>query len=332
MTERVRKRLVGLLEGNDGYTAVPLQGSGTFAVEGMIATVVPPAGGLLVLENGAYGRRVAEICRRLGRRHRVLSWPEDELPPLGEIAAALANDASLTHVAAIHVETTSGIANPIREIAEVVERSGRPLLIDAMSAFGALPVNADAMPFVALAASANKCLEGVPGVGFVIVREEILARCQGNAPSLSLDVYDQWRGFETSGQWRFTPPTHVVAALDAALDGLDQEGGVAARGARYARNCAVLRESIAAIGFLAYLPDHLQAPIIVTFRMPDAPGFNFSHFYNGLYRRGFAIYPGKITAAESFRIGCIGAVTEADMRGVAAAAADTLEEMGVSLQ
>jgi 2-aminoethylphosphonate-pyruvate transaminase len=165
----------------------------------------------------------------------------------------------------------------------------------------------------------------------VLCREAALAETAGRAPSVSLDLYAQWRAMEKDGQWRFTPPTHVVAALQQALDEHSAEGGVEGRRRRYEQNCRVLVDGMRQMGFLPLLPEALQAPIIVTFHMPKAPGFNFGRFYEGLKRKGYVIYPGKLTAIESFRIGCIGDLDAADMRGVLAAVEKTLDEMGVAL-
>ena len=330
LTARVRARLVDLAGGAGTHVCVPLQGSGTFAVEAALGTLVPRGGKVLVLVNGAYGRRMAKILGIIGRACVTIENREDEPNDLARLDACLAGDPTVTHVAAVHCETTSGLLNPIEEIAETVARHGRSLLIDAMSAFGAIALDAREVPFDAVMASSNKCFEGVPGMGFVIVRESVLAGAEGNAHALSLDLYDQWRGLEANGQWRFTPPTHVIAAFDRALDEHAAEGGVSGRHARYSRNCRVLVEGMREIGFETLLPDALQAPIIVTFRTPADPKFDFGTFYDGLGERGFVIYPGKLTVADSFRIGCIGQVGEAEMKAALAAVRATLADMGVT--
>ena len=330
MNARVRRRLTALIHGEASHVCVPLQGSGTFIVEAMIGTLVPPAGKLLVLVNGAYGRRMVRICEYYRRACSVQETPEDRPVDPAALDAALAGDPDLTHVVVVHCETTSGVLNPLEEIAAVTARRQRRLLVDAMSAFGALPLDARRVAFDAVAASANKCLEGVPGVGFAIVRREALEEARGQAPSLSLDLHDQWSAMEKTGQWRFTPPTHVIAALDRALDQHAAEGGVAGREASYRRNCALLVEGIRALGFVTLLPDRLQAPIIVTVRMPADPKFDFETFYERLGRRGYVIYPGKLTVADSFRIGCIGALGEAEMRGVLGAIREVMGELGVA--
>ena len=326
---RVREKLVAIAGGGDDLVCVPMQGSGTFSVEAAIGTLLPGSGKALILVNGAYGTRMARICDYYGRAYEVLEWPENVPNDAVLVDAKLAADSSLTHVFGVHCETTSGILNPVEEIAEVVARRGRHFVIDAMSAFGAIELNARETPFAAVVASSNKCFEGVPGMGFMIVRREILSACKGNAPSLSLDFYDQWQAMEANAQWRFTPPVHCIVAFDQALREHEEEGGVAGRGRRYRRNCQVLVEGMRALGFTTLLPDALQAPIIVTFHMPADPAFHFSLFYRKLNERGYIIYPGKLTVADSFRIGCIGRLGEEQMQGALRAIEATLDEMGV---
>ncbi|HOT82839.1 MAG TPA: 2-aminoethylphosphonate--pyruvate transaminase [Candidatus Defluviicoccus seviourii] len=330
LNRRIRERLLALVQAGDSHVCVPVQGSGTFAVEATIGTLVPGDGRLLVLVNGAYGRRMVRIAEVIGLAVTSLSWPEDEAVDAQALDQALAADPAISHVAVVHCETTSGILNPLQDVADVCARHRRSLLIDAMSSFGALPIDARQTPFAAVMASANKCLEGVPGVGFALIRREALEAAKNNAPSLSLDLYDQWQGLEANGQWRFTPPTHVLAAFDQALDEHAAEGGVAGRGARYRRNHQILVEGMSALGFAMLVPPLLQAPIIVTFLMPADPRFVFAEFYDRLREKGFAIYPGKLTVAASFRIGCIGRIGEAEIRAALAAIGETMREMGVA--
>ena len=329
LSEGVRRRLLAIVDGDHSHVCVPLQGSGTFVVEAMIGTFVPADGELLILVNGAYGRRMADICDRMGRRRRVLEFGEDTPVDPAALDAALTDAPEITHVAVVHCETTTGIRNPLEAVADVVASHCRGLLVDAMSAFGALPVDARRVPFDALVASSNKCLEGVPGVGFCLARRQALEAAAGNSPSVCLDLHDQWRGFERNRQWRFTPPTHCLLAFDRALDAFEAEGGVAGRGARYRENCSLLVEGMEALGFETYLPAEIQAPIIVTFRTPEDPRFDFEAFYGQLKARGFVIYPGKLTGADTFRMGCIGSLGRAEMEGALAAVRDVLRELGV---
>lgn len=331
MNRAVRDRLVELAGGRGSHVAVPIQGSGTFAVEAMLGTFVPRDGRVLVLANGAYGQRMVSICRAIGRDVVVYETAEDEPPQPAEVRRRLSEDRAITHVAMCHCETTAGILNPVAAVADIVAAADRRLLVDSMSGFGALPVDASRMPFDGLASSANKCLQGVPGLAFVLCREAALAETAGRAPSVSLDLYAQWRAMEKDGQWRFTPPTHVLAALQQALEEHAAEGGVDGRRRRYEQNCQLLVDGMRRMGFQPLLPAPLQAPIIVTFLMPKARGFEFRRFYDGLKQKGYVIYPGKLTAVDSFRIGCIGDLDAGDMQGVLTAVEKTLSEMGVAL-
>jgi 2-aminoethylphosphonate-pyruvate transaminase len=307
-----------------------MQGSGTFAVEAMLTTFVPPAGKVLLLINGAYGQRAKKILEIARRGVVVHETPEDTLPDLGKVDAMLKADAAITHVFAVHCETTSGILNPIADIAKLAERHGKRFLLDSMSAFGALPIDMKAMTVDAVAASSNKCIEGVPGLGFVIAREAALKETKGNATTLVLDLHDQWQNFVKTGQYRFTPPIHVIVSFHQALEEFLAEGGQPGRGKRYTENGRILAEGMQALGFAPLLPASEQAPIIYTFHMPKDPKFVFQTFYDSLKARGYVIYPGKLTVADSFRIGCIGRINGAHMRAFLANVQEVLAEMGVT--
>lgn len=330
MTKSLRDQIVALAGDRKGeFTCVPMQGSGSFCVEAMLGTLVPRDGKVLVLANGAYGLRAAETMRYLGRAHTLID-KGDYLPPRGEeVAAALDADPAISHVIAIHCETSSGILNPVAEISQAVYSRGRKLLIDSMSAFGALPLDVNEIRYEAMVSSANKCIEGVPGFGFVVARRSELENAKGNSHSLALDLHAQWAYMEKTGQWRYTPPTHVVAAFLEALRLHAEEGGVAGRGARYARNRDVMVAGMRDLGFETLLKDRWLSPIIVTFFCPADPKFVFAEFYERMKAKGFIIYPGKLTVVDSFRIGCIGRMDEHVMRRVVAAAGAALAEMGV---
>ena len=330
INKAVLQRLPEIAKGAQDYVTVPVQGSGTFAVEAMLTSFVPAKGRVLLLINGAYGhraKRILEIARRGTLMHET---PEDTLPDLEEVERLLKRTPSITHVFAVHCETTSGILNPVDEIGALAEKYGKSFLLNSMSAFGALPLDVRRAHVDAVAASSNKCIEGVPGLGFVICRKEALIATKGQATTLVLDLYDQWTNLEKTGQYRFTPPIHVIVAFHQALREFADEGGVEGRGRRYRENCRILVSGMRELGFRTLLPDHLQAPIIVTFHMPTHPRFVFQRFYDGLKDRGFVIYPGKLTVADSFRIGCIGRIGEKEMRGALAAVREVLDEMGVS--
>jgi len=329
LNRRVRSRLLSLVNANESHVCVPLQGSGTFCIEATLATLLANDDKLLVLVNGAYGRRMVAMCRVMGRAVETLEWREDEPVDPAALKERLASDPSISHVALVHCETTSGVLNPLVDVASLVAESGRSLIVDAMSSFGALSIDARHVVFDAVVASSNKCLEGVPGMGFALIRREVLTSCEGNAHSLSLDLFEQWRGFERNDQWRFTPPTHVIAALAQALDEHESEGGVVGRGERYARNHRVLVDGMESMGFECLVARQNQAPIIVTFLTPANANFHFDEFYDSLAAKGFLIYPGKLTVADSFRVGCIGRLGETEMVAALQAIRATLDEMGV---
>ncbi len=329
VTAEIRRRLVAMTGGGDAYDCVPLQGSGTYAVEAMLSSFLPPDGKTLVLMNGAYGQRAARTLDYLGRAYLPLD-KGDYLPPMPEeVDELLAAHPDVTDVFLVHCETSSGILNPLEAVSDVVRRHGRRLIVDAMSAFGAVPLSVEAVPYEAMVSSANKCSEGVPGFGFVIAKTAALAAAEGRSHSLSLDVHDQWSYMLRTGQWRFTPPTHTVVAFREALLQHEEEGGVAGRLARYSANKQVLVDGMRAMGFRTLLDDEWLSPIIVTFFSPADPRFAFKRFYDEIKARGFIIYPGKLTEAESFRVGCIGQVDQAVMRDLLEAVRESLEAMGV---
>lgn len=330
MTRRLVTGLNDIVHGGESHACIPLQGSGTFAVEAALGTIVPKSAHVLVCINGEYGRRIATICDVIGRRRKILETAENEPTTAALVEEALLEDRTLTHVVLVHCETSTGILNPLDEIASVVARLQRRLIVDAMSSFGALNIDARQIRFDAIIAASGKCLEGVPGMGFVIVRKAALEQCRNNCHSLVLDLYDQWAVYERNGQWRFTPPTTVVAALVAALDQLETEGGVTARAARYRRNCAILIDGMERLGFVSFLPRPLQAPIITTWHAPADFNYRFDEFYERVRARGFTLYPGKLTQVETFRVGCIGAIDDRQISAAVRAIAETVEEMRIT--
>ncbi len=327
ITGRICGRLLEIVHASDTHECVPLQGSGTFAVEAAIGTLVPRDGHVLVPLNGAYCQRIARICRVLGRKLTTLEYAENAQVQPQDIERALLADRSITHVALVHCETSTGILNPLGEIALTVARHGRGLIVDAMSSFGALEIDARSMPFDAVIAASGKCLEGPPGMGFAVMRRDALERCEGQSHSLAMDLYDQWVYMKKTTQWRFTPPTHVVAAFDAAIEQYLEEGGLSARGARYARNCRTLIEGMARLGLKSFLPAAIQAPIIVTFHAPDSPNYRFKSFYDAVKERGYILYPGKLTSLETFRVGCMGQLGPRGIGGAVEAVEQVLADM-----
>ena len=331
MTQKMRNSLLQMLgNGNKSFDCVPMQGSGSFSVEAMLGSFVPKTGKVLVLSNGAYGQRAAKTLNYLKHECIVLD-KGDYLPPRGEeVSQILSNDLDITHVVAVHCETSSGILNPIEEISAATYKAGKKLLVDSMSAFGAIPVEPDKIKYEAIVSSANKCIEGVPGFGFILARKSALEAAKGNSHSLCLDLHDQWSHMNKTGQWRYTPPTHALAAFLVALEAHRKEGGVSGRGARYTKNRDTLVTGMRSIGFETLLSERWLSPIIVTFFCPKDPLFDFTQFYDLMKSQGFIIYPGKLTVVESFRIGCIGQMDDQTMLKVVDAANESLQKMGVT--
>ena len=331
LNQSIRDSLVKLIDGKNTYQCVPMQGSGTFAVESMISSLTTKDSNILILINGAYGQRMKKMCDYLNRNTIEYEVPEHETHNLNKLEEIIDQNKRLTHVFAVYCETTSGILNPINEIANLVKNKKLSLFIDAMSAFGALPLSSKNITFDAVAASSNKCLEGVPGVGFILVKNNVIENAKGNSHSLSLDLYDQWQAMEKNKQWRFTPPTHVLAAFSQAIKEHEKEGGVDGRYKRYKKNCQIICDGMKELGFEQLLPDELQAPIIITFKQPKDSNFNFQKFYNALSEKDFLIYPGKLTVAETFRIGCIGNLNENDMKEAVLAVKEVVDELGIKI-
>jgi len=324
----VRERLLTLagLSRADGWEVVLLQGSGTFGVEAVFQSCVPPDGKVAVLTNGAYGDRIVAMLGRARIAATVLRTSEDQPADPAALEACLASDPAITHVALVHCETTTGILNPLAAIGRVARRHGKVFVVDAMSSFAGLPIDFAAAEIDFLISSANKCVEGAPGFSFVFAKRALLLASEGWARSLSLDLLDQLRGFEKNGQFRYTPPTHVVLAFDQALRELTAEGGIAARAERYRRNHATLLAGLARLGLRPLLAPAVQSHIITAFLYPTAD-FDFATFYRQLSERGLIIYPGKLTAVDTFRIGNIGRLFPADMEQLVGAIERVLQQL-----
>lgn len=330
----IRERLLKLagVSREGGWEAVLLQGSGTFGVESVFQTCTPPNGKIAVLSNGAYGERMVLMLQHAKIDHVVLRTPENVPNDPAALDALLAGDPAITQVAVVHCETTTGILNDIAALGAVTRKHGRTYIVDAMSSFGSIPIDFEACAIDFLISSANKCVEGVPGFSFILCRRAKLLASAGWARNLSMNLLEQLKGFEKNGQFRYTPPTHSLLAFEQALNELDLEGGVAARGARYRRNHEVLLAGMTKLGFRSYLPSAVQSYIITSFIFPADPKFTFEAFYRLVANKGYILYPGKISQADTFRIGSIGRLFEADMRAVVYAIGEAIEEMGVKLE
>ena len=314
ITQKIRKTLLELAHvSEETYTAVLMQGSGTFGVESVLTSAVGKSGKLLIAANGAYGERMEDIAKHAGLSYKILNFHYNETPNAEVIAKELEQDPAITHVSMVHCETTSGILNDIAAVAKKVKEAGRVFIVDAMSSFGGVDIEVEKLGIDYIISSANKCIQGVPGFSFIICKRTELAKCEGQAVSLSLDLFDQWKGMEKDGKWRFTSPTHVVLAFAKALEELKEEGGICARNRRYADNNKLLIQKMKELGFRSYIDDAHQSPIITTFFYPETADFSFEEMYSYIKERGYAIYPGKLTDANVFRIGNIGEIYREDI-------------------
>ena len=331
MVKAVRQKLVELGNGGDEYTAVLMQGSGTFGIEATLSSVILRDGKLLILINGAYGQRMLKIADIHRIQSSALICSENTRLDASALASALSNDESITHVAVVHCETTTGIINPIDAYGEIIKRHNRVYIVDAMSSFGAYPIDLESCGIDYLISSSNKCIEGVPGFSFILAKKDGLEKTNGYARTLSLDLFAQWKGLEGDGQFRFTPPVHTILAFHQALLELENEGGVRARGARYCENYDLTLSAMQKMGFKTYLAPEDQGYIITSFYYPGHPNFNFQNFYARLSEKGFVIYPGKLSYADCFRIGHVGRLGVADVHALMSAIAETLKEMDITL-
>ncbi|KAB8287134.1 2-aminoethylphosphonate--pyruvate transaminase [Bifidobacterium avesanii] len=330
ITQKIRRQLLELAHCDaDGYTVVLMQGSGTFGVESVLTSAIGRDEKVLLCTNGAYGDRQADICRHAGIDFVQYAEPYDRIPDAAKVEEYLKADPSITHVSMIHSETTSGLLNDIEAVARVAKKYGKTFMVDAMSSFGGVDIPVADWGIDFLVSSANKCIQGVPGFSFIICNKAKLEASKGKARSLSLDLWDQWNTLEkANGKWRFTSPTHVVLAFSKALDEMFAEGGIPARSARYTLNNELLIARMKALGFRLFLRDH-QGPIITTFLYPEGTAFDFHDMYEFIKERGYAIYPGKLTNEETFRLGNIGEIYTDDIEKVTELLAMYMGERGL---
>lgn len=326
ITLEIRDQLLKLAHADKKiYTVVLMQGSGTFGVESVLSSAVDEKDKLLICANGAYGKRMADICEHNNINYVIYNEEYNMVPDAEEVAKILKEDPEITHVSMVHSETTSGILNDIASVAKVVKSAGKTFIVDAMSSFAGVDIDVQGLGIDFIVSSANKCIQGVPGFSFIICKRDALKKCEGRARSLSLDLYDQWKTMDKDGKWRFTSPTHVVLAFARALKELDMEGGIPARSKRYYDNNHLLIKKMGELGFKTYIDSEHQGPIITTFYYPDNCDFSFQEMYDYIKVRGYAIYPGKLTEAETFRIGNIGEIYEEDIIKVVGLIRDFLE-------
>ena len=328
LTAEMRERLVAIVNGRDRYVCVPLQGVGNTANEATLGTLVPRERRLLIVNNGFYGVRLTQIAGGIGVPFVTLDLPWTAPVTAAQVDAALTADPAISHVVVCHVDTGTGLLNPIEPLSEVTRERGVALIVDAIASFGGLPIDAEALDLEAIVVSPNKWLEGVPGIGLVVAKRAALEAAAGRSHSFCLDLHRQWRGLESDGRWRFTPPAQALAALVAALRQHAEEGQ-AARLERVRRNWRCLVGGLRALGFETYLCDEVAAPVIATFYEPADPNYDRERLFELMWQRGFVMFRGRLTKEPTFRIGCMGAIDETVMRQVVNAMEASLAAMGV---
>lgn len=327
ITLSIREKLLNLAHVSEPeYTVVLMQGSGTFGVESVLTSVIGEEDTLLIAANGAYGERMGDIARHAGIHYLMYEEDYNKIPSAEKIREILAEHPEITHVSMVHSETTSGILNDIASVAKVVKGAGKTFIVDAMSSFGGVDIPVGDLEIDFIISSANKCIQGVPGFSFIICNREKLMESKGKARSLSLDLYDQWETMNKDGKWRFTSPTHVVLAFAQALKEMEEEGGIVARAKRYEENNRLLIQKMAEMGIRPYIGSEQQGPIITTFLYPEHHNFSFQDMYQYIKDRGYAIYPGKVTDADTFRIGNIGEIYKEDIEKLCSIIKEFLEE------
>lgn len=326
ITQEIRQDLLELAHvSKDAYTAILMQGSGTFGVESVLTSVIGEKDKLLICANGAYGKRMADIAKHAKISYILYDEKYDHILDANKVETILKENPEITHVSMVHSETTSGILNDIESVSKVAKNKGCTVIVDAMSSFAGVDIPVSDWGIDFLISSANKCIQGVPGFSFIIANIEKLEASKGRARSLSLDLYDQWQTMKKDGKWRFTSPTHVVLAFAQALKELKQEGGIEARNQRYTKNNRLLIQKMKELGIESYIDEKYQGPIITTFYYPKDVNFSFEQMYQYIKERGYAIYPGKVTDADTFRIGNIGEIYEEDILKVSSLIRDFLE-------
>ena len=331
ITRGVRDYMLELCNGRDTHECVLLQGSATYGVEAGFLSLLPADARLLVLVNGFYGNRLREVAEAARVDTVTLELPNLPLPTRADLERALDADPKITHMVLCQAETGTGVLNPVEMFAEVARERGLGLMVDSVACFGGGEIDVAALDVDAVFVSPNKCLESVPGVAITIVKRSTLLASEGRCPSGVLDLHAQWKFMQETGNWRWTPPTHVMGALGVACERHRREGGSGPRLERYRRNWRVLVDGLRQRGFSTLLPDDVAVPIIATFHDPDDPAYSFAAFHAAMLRRGIEIFPGRLTAMGTFRIGVMGDLVEEDMVHVLGQMCDALEEIGVRL-
>jgi 2-aminoethylphosphonate-pyruvate transaminase len=332
VVSQIRKKLLDLAHADrPHYDSVIIQGSGTFGIESVISSAIPDNGMLLNIINGAYGKRISQIARIHAIAVVELIYNETMIPEMNDIEDLLNKYPQITHISVVHGETTTGLLNPLAPIGELAAKYKKSFIVDAMSTFGGYDINVKELNISFMISSSNKCIEGIPGFSFIIAKTSELTSCKSNKRTLSLDLFSQWEGLNSKGQFRFTPPVQVLLAFNRAIEELEIEGGIKARERRYSDNNTLLTIGMKNLGFRLFLSDDVRSHIITSFLYPEDPEFSFEKFYSKLNEKGFIIYPGKLGEIDCFRIGNIGRIYLDDIEKLTDAVEEVLHELKIKI-
>ncbi len=310
---QIRQDLLKVVNADDHYTSILFAASGTGALEACLTSIVAPQKKIAIINNGSYGARLLKIAERYQIEAVNFEYPFDQALPLAEIEKQIAADSSIDYVAMIHHETSSGLLNPLSEIGAMCQRLGRRFIVDAMSSYAGVPIDVTTDHIDYLISSSNKCLQGMPGLSFVIANKADLLASAGNARSFYFDLHAQYQSLETNGQLAFTPPVQVMYALRQALDELLTET-VAGRIARYRQNYDRLLTGLNKLGFRCLTPSERQSFILAIVQFPDnGVVYNFDELHDYLYEKGYTIYPQKLPITNTFRLSCLGDLHPVDI-------------------
>ena len=325
----IRKKLVRVIHGEDRYTAIPFTASGTGVVEACISSVLPEGKKIFIINNGAYGKRMIEIARCYYEETKILTYeiPWGDYPNVSEIEHIIEKEKYIGVITVVHHETTTGMLNPVNEINRIAHLNNIDIIVDAMSSYAGIVIDLREDDYDYIISSSNKCIQGMPGIGFVICKKEKLERTKDNPRrNYYFNLWHQYRFFEDKNQMQFTPPVQTAYALNQALNEFFEETGEM-RHQRYNESWQTLIEGLENLNLRFLVPDEQQSRLLIAVIEPENENYIFEEMHDYLFRRGFTIYPGKGAEKNTFRIANIGAIDKDDITRFLAALEDYLKSI-----
>lgn len=331
LIRNIRSDLVSIAEGNDEYTAILFMGSGTAVIDSVINSVVPIGKKILIVNNGAYGERMVKIAQTYCIDFVELAFPWTETPDIDLIEKTLKNDPQISHLAMVHHETTTGLLNPLEEIAVIAQSFNIVLIVDAVSSFAGVPIDIKSRKIGYLASTSCKCLQGMAGISFVICNKNEVQKLSQSPPrSFYLDLFQQYKFLEEKNETRFTFSPQLLYSLDKAISEFKAEG-IEGRSNRYYKNWEVLTEGLQTLGFKLLLEKEKQSRLLTSIIEPNHVNYNFSDMHDLLYADGFTIYPGKINSLKTFRVANVGAINHFDIQAFLLTLEEAMEAMDLKI-